>query len=63
MEEAVCGGKLKQVKTLIGSGVDVNAPPKGEVSLLILAIKRGDQDIALALLAAEADVSVKDKGG
>ena len=63
MEQAVCGGDLKQVKTLIRNGVEVNAPPQGEVSLLILAIKRAYQDIALALLAAGADVHVKDKGG
>ena len=63
MEQAVCGGNLKQVTTLIGRGVGVNAPPRGKVSLLIVAIAKGYQDIALALLAAGAYVHVKDKGG
>ena len=63
MEEAVCGGDLEQVQRLIRSGVGVNTPPQGKVSLLTVAITRGYQVIALALLAAGADVRVKDTSG
>lgn len=59
MEEAVRAGDLKRVEKLIQSGADVNEPCRvGDVegSLLILAIMKGYNGIALALLAAGADV-------
>ena len=63
MEKAVRSGGLKRVQELIQSGADVNEPcgeRLRENSLLILAIKEGYKDIALALLAAGADVHAKD---
>ena len=66
MDEAVLSGDLKLVQELIQSGQDVNKPCIvlfGEGSLLILAIQCGYTDIALALLAARADVHAKDEGG
>ena len=59
MEEAVRAGDLKQVQELIQNGEDVNEPCRvGDVegSPLILAIQKGYKDIALALVAAGADV-------
>ena len=67
MEEAVHSGDLKQVKELIQRGVDVNERYKVDElshvhsSLLIVAIKEGHKDVALELLAAGADVHVKDR--
>ena len=58
----MCRGDLKHIESLIQSGVDVNERLRGEVSLLIQAIKEGYQGIALALLSAGADVHVKDEG-
>ena len=53
--EAVCTGDLKLLQEHIQSGANVNEPCT-EVgwsgSLLMLAIKKGYQDIALALLLA-----------
>ena len=66
MEKAVRSGNLKLVQELIRSGADVNEQCRlrhGEGSLLLLAIEEGYKDIALALLAAEADVHVKDNFG
>ena len=66
MEEAVRRGYLNLVQTLLRSGTDVNEPctvRNGEGSLLILAIETGHKDIALALLAAGADVHAKDSIG
>ena len=66
MERAVGRGDLKLVQTLIRSGADVNEPYRvGDVegSLLIVAIDRGHKELALALLAAGADVHAKDKSG
>ena len=70
MEEAVRSGSLKQVQKLIQSGADVNESCRyaflfgyREGSLLHVAIKEGYQDIALALLAAGADVHAKDTIG
>ena len=67
MEEAVRSGDLKQVKELIQRGVDVNKrykvdePLHVHSSLLIVAIQEGHKDVALELLAAGADVHVKDR--
>ena len=70
MEEAVRRGDLKQVQELIRRGADVNKSYRyslrhtsKEGSLLHLAIEECYEDIALALLAAGADVHAKDKGG
>ena len=70
MEEAVRSGSLKQVQELIQSGEDVNEScsyvsrfRSREGSLLHVAIEEGYQDIALALLAAGADVHAKDSNG
>ena len=70
MEEAVRRGDLKQVQELIRGGSAVNKPYRyslrhtsKEGSLLHLAIEECYEDIALALLAAGADVHAKDKGG
>ena len=70
MEEAVRNGSLKQVQELIQSGADVNETCSyvsrfryREGSLLHVAIEEGYQDIALALLAAGADVHAKDSLG
>ena len=70
LEEAVRIGDLQQVQTLIQNGVDVNGPHRygqlrnsTEASLLHLAVEQGYPDIALALLAAGADVHVEDEGG
>ena len=60
-------GELKQVKELIQRGVDVNERYKVDElsfvhsSLLIVAIKEGHKEVALELLAAGADVHVKDR--
>ena len=64
MDEAVRSGNLKRVQELIRSGEDVNEPvPFGDRSLLILAIRCGHKDIALALLASGANVHTKGEGG
>ena len=70
MEEAVRSGSLGQVQELIRRGEDVNEPcsyvsrfRSREGSLLHVAIEEGYQDIALALLAAGADVHAKDSNG
>ena len=74
MEEAVRSGSLRQVQELIQRGEDVNEPCSyvsrfgyregyREGSLLHVAIEEGYQDIALALLAAGADVHAKDSSG
>ena len=70
MEEAVRRGDLEQVQELIQRGADVNKPYRyslrrtsKEGSLLHIAIEECYEDIALALLAAGADVHAKDKGG
>ena len=62
MDQAVFDGDLKRVQELIRNGADVNGP-YGDSPLLHLAIKKGHVDIALALLAAGADVHAKDSGG
>ena len=70
MEKAVRRGDLQQVQELIRRGADVNKPyiyslrrTSKEGSLLHLAIEECYEDIAVALLAAGADVHAKDKGG
>ena len=70
MEEAVRRGDLKEVQELIRRGADVNKPYRyslrhtsKEGSLLRLAIEECYEDIAVALLAAGADVHAKDEGG
>ena len=70
MDQAVLHGDLTQVRELIGRGADVNVPYKYTTrhncrvgSLLHLAIELGYKDIALALLAAGADVHAKDESG
>ena len=70
MDQAVLRGDLTQVRELIGRGADVNVPYKYTTrhncrvgSLLHLAIELGYKDIALALLAAGADVHAKDESG
>ena len=64
MESAVLEGDLHTVKYLIrtrrGSGVNARLPLSGS-SLLMVAICASHKDIALALLAAGADVHAKDK--
>ena len=64
--EAVCTGDLKLLQEHIQSGANVNEPCT-EVgwsgSLLMLAIKKGYQDIVLALLLAGADVHGTDNKG
>ena len=63
MDKAVRSGDLKLVEELFLSGTNVNESCRlrhGEGSLLILAIEEGHQNIALALLAAGADVQVRD---
>ena len=63
MEEAVRNGDIALVQEFIRSGSDVNKPCRlrlGKSSLLILAIDEGHKDIALALLAAGADVHARD---
>ena len=62
MDQAVLNGDLKQVQELIRNGEDVNGP-YGDGSLLHLAIQKGHVNIALALLAAGADVHAKDARG
>ena len=63
MDEAVRSGNLKRVQELIRRGEDVNKPVFEDGSLLILAIRCGHKDIALALLASGANVHTKNKGG
>ena len=64
MENAVQSGDLRRVKELIRRGEDVNArmPISGR-SLLMVGIISSYKDIALALLAAGADVHAKDTNG
>ena len=62
MDQAVRNGDLKRVQELIRNGADVNGPYGGN-PLLHLAIKKGHVDIAMAVLAAGADVHAKDTGG
>ena len=61
MDQAVLNGDLKQVQELIRNGEDVNGP-RGK-PLLHLAIVGNQVDIALALLAAGADVHARDAWG
>ena len=66
MDVAILLGDLKAVQDLIRSSADVNEPRSvedGEGSLLMLAIDEGYEDVAFALLAAGADVHVKDSSG
>ena len=70
MEEAVPRGDLEQIQELIRRGADVNKlyryslrRTSKEGWLLHLAIEECYEDIALALLAAGADVHAEDKGG
>ena len=66
MDVAVCSGDLNLVQELIQSGADVNElcmVEDEEDWLLILAIKKCYNDIALALLAAGADAHAKDSIG
>ena len=62
MDQAVLNGDLKRVQELVRNGADVNGP-YGDSPLLHLAIKKGHVDIALAVLAAGANVHAKDAGG
>ena len=62
MDQAVLNGDLKRVQELIWNGADVNGP-YGDSPLLHLAIKEGHVDVALAVLAAGADVHAKDADG
>ena len=62
MDQAVLGGDSKQAQKLIRNGADVHGP-YGDSPLLHLAIKKGYVNIALAVLAAGADVHAKDAGG
>ena len=62
MESAVLSGDLKEVEALIRSGAEVNERLENG-PLLIQAILAGDTDIALALLAAGADVHAIDRLG
>ena len=62
MDQAVLGGDLKRVQELIWNGADVHGPYR-DSPLLHLATQKGHVDIALALLAAGADVHAKDAGG
>ena len=55
----MCRGNLRRVQSLIRSGGDVNEQNPGGNSVLSVAIETGNQDIALALLAAGADVQAK----
>ena len=64
MESAVQSGDLQRVEELIRNGVDVNHRLSVcSDSLLMTAIKYLSEDIALALLAAGADVHAKDADG
>ena len=56
-------GDVQRVQELIGNGVDVNLRLSGSDSLLMKAIKCSYRDIALALIAAGADIHAKDEGG
>ena len=62
MDQAVHNGDLKRVQELIRNGADVNGS-YGDSPLLHLAIKKDHGDIALALLAAGADVHAKSSYG
>lgn len=64
MERAVNRGNLQRVEQLIRRGADVNAPCTfGTQTLLTLALLYSHKDIALALLAAGADIHRKDAAG
>ena len=64
MELAVQKGDYQRVQMLIRSGVGVNGRlPGSSSSLLMVAIRKSYRDIALALLAAGADVHAKDARG
>ena len=56
------GGNLKRVKELVSRRSNVNEW-EGEGSLLMVAIREGYSDIALVLLAAGADIRMKDGKG
>ena len=62
MDQAVNNGDLKGVQEFIRNGADVNGS-YSDIPLLHLAIQKDHGDIALALLAAGADVHTKDAGG
>lgn len=66
MESVVRSGDVTLVnfnKALIRSSVEANEWPRGEASRLLVAIRKGYQDIALALLEKGAYVHVKDRCG
>ena len=66
MDEAVRRGDLERVRELTRKGADASAPQRftrGGGTVLQLAIERGFEDIALALLEAGADVHTKDEQG
>jgi len=69
MKEAVSNGDLKRVQQLIQRGVNVNEAyvvddPSGvRTSFLIVAVEGGHENVAFELLAAGADIHVKDSHG
>jgi len=57
---AIDSSNVQQVKSLIATGVDINATNKSGYTPLIYATKKGNLDIISMLVVAGADVNGKD---
>jgi ankyrin repeat protein len=60
---ATTNDNLPRVKALLAGGGDVNARTVDEVTALMLAVKEGHINVAIALIDADADLNAKDKYG
>jgi ankyrin repeat protein len=63
IHEAAANGNLKDVKTLLDKGIDVNAKDKNGMTPLIRALKNENKEMVELLIANGADVKVRDISG
>ena len=61
--EAARLGNLQGVRWLLAHGADIDARNEGRVTALHIAIEEGEIEVALALIAAGADPTVRDAAG
>ena len=61
--EAVTGGKTAEVLRLLDRGVDVNTSDANGDTLLMLATRKGDRELAGMLLSRKADLARRNRYG